>query len=225
VSTDNSVFYGDIADLVVQLVGGDIDATEFQTSMAALLPDWDGTVEDAARRAMVAIQSLNAGLDAQFSRDQDISAWALGSATGGPASDGIFPIRVGTSTVNLPSPAKLTSMTLKGDPGTPSPQDVAIDVTGTFAASEYIAGFIVPENTTFIPGSSFAKSGTAPGAAYVIAIKKNGAAWGTITFAGGSTTGVTAIAAPTTVAGDLVQYFAPATFDGAFSHLTHSLKG
>jgi hypothetical protein len=169
-------------------------------------------------------------------REDEMRAWWAGTATGGhnadsSISDGVAPnggFYPATNSVGvtsyLPSIAYLRTIMLKGDQGVAAAQDVAIDITGTFGPNEYIAGFICPHATTFVPASSYAKCRTAPVSSYTIVIKKNGSAWGTIVFGAGSTTGAVTISSPSLIAGDLVEYFAPATPD-TLTDLIHTLRG
>lgn len=167
---------------------------------------------------------------------QQLRDWMAGTVLGGYNSDGTvsdgvaphggyWPLSNGLVTYYVQSPAKMVHDTMKGDKGDNASQDFAIDVVGTFGPSEYMGGFIAPIAATYNPSGSYATAGVAPTSSFVVTIKKNGAAWGTITYSAGSTTGTVAISSPTVVAGDIIDYYGPATPDATFTHFKHTLRG
>lgn len=90
--------------------------------------------------------------------------------------------------------------------------NIAAGFTNAASANEVIGLAAIDQATTFSPVNSRAKAKVAAGVGgATIAILKNGAAWGTITFAAGSLTGAFTIAAPTAADGDLLEFIAPAT--------------
>ena len=64
-----------------------------------------------------------------------------------------------------------------------------------------------------------------PTAPFVFTMLKNGAAWGTVTFGTGSTTGTFSIPTPTLAAGDVLTVRAPVASDPAFANVGITLVG
>lgn len=158
---------------------------------------------------------------------QQLRDWMAGTPTGGPNGDGKYPLSNGLTTILLECPAKMVSDTMKGDKGENARQDISFFLPNVSAPSELRAAFLVPNDTLFDPANSAARSHVdrsgAPESTYVL--RKQGAPWGTITFAAGSQVGVVAIASPATVKGELIELLAPVSFDNTLVDVTITLAG
>ena len=87
------------------------------TALSALFNDWDPTTPTDLATLVTDFVSASAV------RDESYNDWWVGTATGGPTSDGYYPITVfGGGTISLPSPAKmqaeLTGLTFRGSTAT-----------------------------------------------------------------------------------------------------------
>lgn len=222
----NSVFYGQIAELVVQFFGEEIDATAFQDAMEALLPDWDGSIEDAARKAVEAVQKLNGALDDQFERDSDLSAWAAGVVGGGPGNDGKYPIRIGVTTILLECPAQLKATMAKGDPGLDAKTGVSFTVLGPFNPDDLLDLAVVHGAFILDVPAIVGWAIGAPAANVTLTIRKNDSPWGSVTFSAGSPNSVTASFSSVEVStGDAIALYAPASPDATFGNFGLTLPG
>ena len=217
----NDAFSAGLADAVAAFHAGGTEAT-LSAAILALLNDWAG------------LQVSNPALAAQMSnlvaswngRELEFRDWVGGSATGGPSNNGLYPMTNGLGvTSQVPCPAKLAAVIAKGDPGVDAKTDLAVFVQGQMGGGETILFFVASADMSFVVANCRAKSKGAPATSKVITWKKNGAAWGTVTFAGGATTGVWAIAAPTLAAGDTLEGIAPAVQDTAFTDLSLNFAG
>lgn len=157
---------------------------------------------------------------------QLIADWYVGTATGGPNNNGQYPLRNSEGIEYLvPSPALLAEVMEKGDQGNAAVHGFGFYVQYHMGPSEEVMAYVSSFTETFAPTLSRAKAGLAATASTVITIKKNGAAWGTITFAAAGTTGTWVIAAPTIVAGDVLTFHAPSTPDATLGNIAITLAG
>jgi hypothetical protein len=115
-----------------------------------------------------------------------------------------------------------------GQIGVTYPYDLALYANGKPAASALLMRFIFDRTISFPVNlaGSVASVGTAPAAAAAFAVAKNGAAIGTLNFAGAATSGTFSIAAAQSFSsGDVLTIAAPATADAALSDLSVTLSG
>ncbi|WP_137803385.1 hypothetical protein [Caulobacter sp. 3R27C2-B] len=284
-------------------------STEDAATLATLFTDWDPTTPTDLATLVTDFVS------ASGVRDESYNDWWVGTATGGPASDGYYPITVfGGGTISLPSPAKMQAemarLTFKGatattttlnaitgaatndvwlvsatnrlygrtsagawidlgpagvegpigltpavsvtittlNPGaTPTVTKTggdeapsfelglprarnarhSLSVSAAYAleAGEMLALWCAEQDTTFDVAASRAKAKVAATAATTIAIRKNGSAWGTITWAADATAATVTIASPTVAAGDLIEFVAPTPADATLAHVAITLAG
>lgn len=111
-----------LAGVIADLVSEAITEAEAVTQLEILLPRWGrggAGVNRAAAKASLAVSTLE-----EFLRLTN--NWFAGTATGGPDSDGLFPVKdAAGNEYSLPSPAKLMA-TFR----------LAIDAEGTFAGRD-----------------------------------------------------------------------------------------
>ena len=103
----------------------------------------------------------------------------------------------------------------------------SLSVSAAYAleAGEMLALWCAEQDTTFDVAASRAKAKVAATAATTIAIRKNGSAWGTITWAADATAATVTIASPTVAAGDLIEFVAPTPADATLAHVAITLAG
>lgn len=104
--------------------------------------------------------------------------------------------------------------------------DIAGSVIGKPDASAVVARFVAPRDFSLPSGltGSLSKCSTAPTSSAVITLSKNGASFGTITFAASGTTGTLAAASSTSFAvGDVLTATAPSTQDATFADIEFTL--
>lgn len=161
-------------------------------------------------------------------REDQMVAWLGGTPTGGPNGDGLYPLtnELGV-TYMVACPAKMVSVTQKGDKGDDAKVDLVIQAQFAVGASEPLPPFISSSSLTFTPSACKAWAKSVPaGSPVTMTATKNGAAWMTCTWAAGSQVGtVSFTGSPSLVAGDVVEPYGPATFNSAFQSPTITLAG
>lgn len=156
-------------------------------------------------------------------RDGAMQLWLTQPKNGGVNGDGMVTFTtIDGATFTYPCLQKLVSDMAKGDDAR---QDLAFFFAYNFAPSELIWSYTAVADVTYDISQSFALCKSAPASPATITILKNGAAWGTITFAAGSTTGVIAAAVPSQARGETLEFIAPATFDAAFANVSGTFAG
>lgn len=217
----NDAFSAGLADAVADFHAGGTEAA-LAAAVLVLLNDWAG------------LQVSNPALAAQMSnlvaawngRELEFRDWVGGGVTGGPNSDGYYPMTNGLGVTSLvPCPAKLAAVIAQGDPGVDAKTDIAFFFQGQIGASEVLCRFVASAAMTFSLAACRANAKGAPGSTKVIAWTRNGAAWGTQTWSAGQNTGVWAIAAPSLAAGDVLEATGPAAQDTAFTDISTTLAG
>lgn len=96
--------------------------------------------------------------------------------------------------------------------------------SGKPLASEVVAGAIFPVATTISQSNCVAKATVAATALTVFTIAKDGAAFGTITFAAGATNGAVSITSGAVAANQNVTITAPATADAGLSNISFLVR-
>lgn len=188
------------------------------SSLQSLVESWNPTTPaDLAN-------SVTTWVSAAATRDAQYNAWAVGTATGGPNGDGTYPINIfGGGTISLPCPAKLLGTVTHG---ADAKTGISFSVLGPMNANELLAIQVTPGPLTIdtlnIAGFCF----TTPTADTVITVKKNGAAWGTVTFKAGQNATITqSFSSNTLLKGDAVSVHAPASPDATFANFALTLPG
>lgn len=198
------------------------DPTATKTALVASLTDWLGGGDALTASVANRLTALFADFQAELLARTDF--W-FGSATGGPGADGQYPFTLtdGTSVLN-PCLALLRSVMAKGDPGLNARTGIAFQVLGPMAGDELLGLVAVPA-MTIDPANIIAVFTTAPAANTAFVVKKNGAAWGTITLA--ATTGVVSasFSTTTTANGDSVALYAPHSVDAALANPAITIPG
>ena len=196
------------------------DPSALGTSLTTLLNSWlEGSITTAelARKLAETLGYWN-------QNQLEFKSWYTGTITGGPHSDGTYPLTNGVgSTAYFPSLAKLASQMQRGQDAA---ADVNLFVQGILSPSELLGGLLYAGNaTTFDVSRSRAKCTGAPTGTSVITITKNGSSVGTVTFTSGSTTGTVALTNTSISPGDLLQFTAPSTYDASFQNVFITLAG
>jgi len=213
-------FSADFAALVESRLAETITSGQFSTNLTALLTDQYGT-------GMLANQILSAQISAfveQWRLDRSMFRDFLTEpADGGPLGDGMITMTDGAGGT-FPSPS-LEKLKVDIARGFPAKTDLPMYFQFNFGADELLGVYEAVGSQTFDVSLSKAGCVTAPTASAVITIKKNGAAWGTITYAPASLVGVIVIADPTLVADDLLTFHAPTVADATFAFAHFTLAG
>lgn len=118
-------------------------------------------------------------------------------------------------------------VSLKGADGA-SYFDILVNAVGPLGDGETFFGVIMARAASFPAGltGSQAKAGAAATAETVIALKKNGTQFGTVTFAAAGTSGAFAAASETTfAAGDVLTAVGPSPADATLADLRITLTG
>jgi len=210
---------GAIAGLLeVSLSSGDITLTATQ-ALTALVIRTTGTMAGAAVITVPANRKLYVVLhDAAGSFDVTVKT-ASGSGAAVPAGERAVVYCDGTDVVEV----------LRAAPPTASaPFDVGCTFNGSPGASAVLLRLPVVRTVTFPAGLAGSRgvAGTAPTANATFDIRRNGATFGTMTFAAGATTATFAAASETAFsAGDVLSLVAPATQDVTLADAGLTLTG
>ena len=109
-----------------------------------------------------------------------------------------------------------------------NPYDIGGSIVGSPTDGAVLLRYPVPRAVRFFSGMSLSKgvAGTAATASSVFSIKKNGAEFATMTFAGSAATATFACATTTDFsAGDVLTLVAPATADATLADIGFALSG
>lgn len=215
-------FLTQIAPLAKQYDAGTLTLEQY---VAAAEPIYEGFLIGDARTARFV--SLVVATDTFENRlSAAVADWYTGTADGGPNGDGLYPLpNADGEDYLVPSPALLTEVIAKGDPGRDAVFVVTASFKQDFGANEELDDWQAPFDQEFAPADCMARLKVAPTGAVVFRITKNGADWGTISFAAGSNSGVHSIASPTVVKGDVLTWWAPVSADPTARNAVFSLVG
>jgi len=110
----------------------------------------------------------------------------------------------------------------------PTPYNLSASITGLMIGGEILLQYVFPEAVTFKSGltGSYAKSNTAATASTTVLIQKNGAAIGSMAWAGSGTSATFTFSSDVAfAAGDILQLVAPGTADGTLADIGITLAG
>lgn len=222
-SYSNQQWLTQLSTYVSQLAAGTISPTAFVASMQSYTDGWIGI---AASDAVLAQQVTNLVSDV-VQRDANFDAWVNGSAVGGPNGDGNYPLTTLAGGVfTAPCIAKMLTLVAHG---ADAKTGLSFDCLGPWNPGELLrvmspGGSLVLDTAGIVGGSLIAPTG-----APVVTFKKNGLAWGTVTFGIGATGfGVVTAQSFTSNAvlpNDLIAMYAPAAGDATFADFTITLPG
>lgn len=102
---------------------------------------------------------------------------------------------------------------------------LSLSIAHRLEPGETLASWVATGAQTFVPSQSRARAQTAATSSTVIALTKNGSAWGSVTFAAGASIGTVTIAQPTVAAGDLIIFAGPASADPTLATIAITLAG
>lgn len=215
-------FASEFIDLLVAQGVVLTDATATKAAFVTELTNWLGGGDALTAGVANQLTTLIANFNAELLARTDF--W-FGTATGGPSSDGMYPFTLtdGTSVLN-PSLAKLLSVTAKGDPGVNAATGFAFSVLGAFTPDELI-DLIAGVPLTIVPANISGASMAAPTASTTYVVKKNGAAWGTVTFAAGTGAVTASFSSTAVVKNDRLELYAPHTLDATHANFGISIPG
>jgi hypothetical protein len=108
-----------------------------------------------------------------------------------------------------------------------SPYDIAGSILGKPAAAAVVMRLVAVRNFQFAANftTSLAKAATSSTAAASFSIQKNGAQFGTMSFAAGGTTGTFTSTLTSFAAGDVLTVVAPSTADATLGDIEYMLVG
>jgi hypothetical protein len=188
------------------------------TSLISLVLSWDPTTPTDLASAVQTLVT-NVGL-----RDTSYNAYLTGTPTGGPLGDGNYPVNLlGGGTMTLPCPAKVQSLITHG---ADAQTGIVLDVLGPYNNSELLRMIVVPGPLIVNPGATVGYCKTVATSDSVFVLKKNGAAWGTITFVAGQHAALVAsFSSANLIAGDVVELYAPTVVDATLANFSFTIPG
>jgi hypothetical protein len=230
----NAEWAAQVGTLVSQLIAGTISQAAFVASYQAITESWNPASPTLAQNS----RKVSEFIAYTTTRDQDISGWATGTATGGFDSTGTtpgggyYPVHVQSgAVVYLPSPAKLVQQVAKGDKGDPARMDLPFAYQYVLGASEPLPPFIAADAMLFDASKCKAWAKSVPGVATSMLFNKRsggGAAalWATVSWLAGNNFGtVTFSGVAALAANDIVEPYGPAVFNPAFQSPTITFAG
>lgn len=158
---------------------------------------------------------------------EDFQSWLTVAANGGVDSNGtvyLRPANPSEAPLPFPSLAKLQSIMLRGFAAA---NDIVCDFPGgVMGPGEHLRTYIhAGEATSIDAAKCVGVCATAPAADAVISITKNGAAWATVTYPAGLTTPTFSFVNTSLAHGDVLRFFAPATYQASFTSPSFTLAG
>lgn len=209
-----------VAAAVAQLAAGTITQSQFVTNLLTPTNGWIGI----AASDMVLADKITSTVAAVTTRDSNFDDWCSGTPTGGPYGNGEYPLQtLAGGTIIVPCIEKLLTLVTHG---ADAKTGMAFSVIGGYNANEILDIVGAPGAFVLDPSSVSGWARNAPTANSTFTFKKNGAAWGTVTFVGGYANNVTCSFSSNTLAnGDAVMMIAPAVVDSTLQDFVITLAG
>lgn len=219
-SVTNTEWLTDLASAVAALAAGSITQEQFATQLLSPTNGWIGI----AASDQVLADKVTSTVSAITLRDEDFDAWAAGTPSGGPYGNGEYPLHtLAGGTIIVPSIQKLLTLVQHG---ADAKTGIAFSVVGGYNANELLEMIGSPGVLVIDPSNVSGWAENAPTNDSTFILKKNGAAWGTVTFEGGYSNSVYCSFSNTSLAnGDAVMLYAPASIDPTLQNFTITIPG
>lgn len=219
-SITNPEWLADLGTAVAALSAGTITPEGFAAQMLSPTNGWIGI----AASDQVLAEKVTNTVGAITLRDEDFDLWAAGTPTGGPYGTGEYPLHtLAGGTIIVPSIQKLLTLVQHG---ADAKTGLAFSVVGGYNGGELLEMIGVPGPLVIDSSSVSGWAENAPTDDSTFVLKRNGAAWGTVTFHGGFSNNITCSFSTNSLAnGDAVMLYAPAVIDPTLQNFTLTIPG
>jgi hypothetical protein len=205
---------------IPQVASGALTAAGFQTAMESYTDGWIGiAASDSVLAGKVTDLVSNV-----VARDSNFDNWINGTAYGGPNGDGSYPLTsLSGGTVLLPCPARMMTLVTHG---ADAKTGLAFEVLGPWNPGELVgmksvSGGLIIDTAAITGGCLIAPTGSP-----IVTFKKNGSAWGSVTFVAATTNVITqSFSSNILNRGDLIAMYAPASGDATFLNFAVTFPG